>query len=128
MSSVANRAAFSIYRLFRLSPYRDTRACRVNDRKRETTAYSLVAYKEQQTLVFADGSAAAQEAQEEKHASHAQDDVDAGEQQRVGRHDFPESRGVHQHPHANPQEEGAPKLQEWERHKKSRLNRQLFKD
>lgn len=73
-----------------------------------------MAYKEQQTLVFTDGSAAAQEAQEEEHASHAQDDVDAGEQQRVGRHDFPESRGVHQHPHPDSQEEGAPQLQEQE--------------
>lgn len=73
-----------------------------------------MAYKEQQTLVFADGSAAAQEAQEEEHASHAQDDVDAGEQQRVGRHDFPKSRGVHQHPHPDSQEEGAPQLQEQE--------------
>lgn len=37
-------------------------------------------HKEQQTLVFSNGSTAAQEAQEEEHASHAQDDVDAGEQ------------------------------------------------
>lgn len=71
-----------------------------------------MAYKEQQTLVFADGSAAAQEAQEEEHASHAQDDVDAGEQQWVGSHDFPKSCGVHQHPHPDSQEEGAPQLPE----------------
>lgn len=73
-----------------------------------------MAYKEQQTLVFADGSAAAQEAQEEEHAAHAQDDVHAGEQKRVGRHDFPESRGVHQHPHPDSQEEGASQLEEQE--------------
>lgn len=87
--------------------------------KRETTAFKLVAYKEQQTLVFADGSAAAQEAQEEEHASHAQDDVDTSEQQRVCRHDFPESRGVYQHPHPDSKEEGAPQLEEQEagRHK-----------
>lgn len=67
-------------------------------------------HKEEQTLVFADGSTAAQEAQKEEHASHAQDDVDAGEKQGVGRYNFPEPRGVHQHPHAHSQEERAPQL------------------
>ncbi|TNN81996.1 hypothetical protein EYF80_007642 [Liparis tanakae] len=33
-------------------------------------------HKEEQTLVFADGSTAAKEAQKEEHAPHAQDDVD----------------------------------------------------
>lgn len=36
-------------------------------------------HKEEQTLVFTDGSTAAQEAQKEEHASHAQDDVDTSE-------------------------------------------------
>lgn len=69
-------------------------------------------HEEEKTLVFADGSAAAQEAQQEQHASHPQDDVDAGEEQRVGRDDFPEARGIHQHPHAHSQQEGAPQLVE----------------
>lgn len=70
------------------------------------------AHKEKKTLVLPDGSAAAQEAQEEQHAAHSQDDVDAGEEQGVGRYDFPESRGIHQHPHSHSQQEGAPQLME----------------
>ena len=69
-------------------------------------------YEEQQTLVLADGPAAAEEAQQEQHAPHGQDDVDPGEQQGVRRHNLPEARGVHQHPHPHPQEEGAPQLTE----------------
>lgn len=69
-------------------------------------------HKEEQTLIFTDGSTAAQEAQEEEHAAHAQDDVDAGEQQRVGCYYFPEPRWVHQHPHSHSQEERPPQLME----------------
>lgn len=69
-------------------------------------------HEEKKTFVFANGSAAAQEAQQKQHASHSQDDVDAGEQQGVGRYDFPESCGVHQHPDAHSQQEGAPQLME----------------
>lgn len=72
--------------------------------------FSRQTHKEEQTLVFANGSTAAQEAQEKEHASHAQDDVDTGEEQGVGRHDFPESCGVHQHPHTHSQEKRAPQL------------------
>lgn len=36
-------------------------------------------HKEEQTLVFTDGSTAAQEAEEKEHASHTKDDVDTGE-------------------------------------------------
>lgn len=36
-------------------------------------------HEEEQTLIFADGSTAAQEAQKEEHASHAKDDVDTSE-------------------------------------------------
>lgn len=39
----------------------------------------ILTHKEKQTLVLTDRSTAAQEAQEEEHSSHAQDDVDAGE-------------------------------------------------
>lgn len=67
-------------------------------------------HKEQQALVFADGPAAAQEAQQEQHASHGQDDVHAHEQQGVSRHDLSEAHRVHQHPHTNSQQEGATQL------------------
>lgn len=67
-------------------------------------------HKEEQTLVLPDGSAAAEEAQEEEHTSHGQDDVDASEQQGVGSDYFSEPRGVHQHPHPHSQEERAPQL------------------
>lgn len=69
-------------------------------------------HKEKKTFVFANGSAAAQEAQQKQHASQSQDDVDAAKQQRVGRYDFPESCGIHQHPHTHSQQEGAPQLME----------------
>lgn len=69
-------------------------------------------HKEEETLVFANGSTAAQEAQEKEHASHAEDDVDTSEQQGVSCYNFPESCGVHQHPHTHSQEERAPQLME----------------
>lgn len=69
-------------------------------------------HKEQETFVLPDGSAAAQEAQQEQHAAHGQDDVDAGEQQGVGRHDLPEAHRVQQHPDADTQQEGATQLGE----------------
>lgn len=69
-------------------------------------------HKHQQTLVLPDGSAAAQEAQQEQHTAHGQDDVDPGEQHRVGRHDLPEAHRVHQHPDTHTQQEGAPQLGE----------------
>ena len=71
-------------------------------------------HKEQETFVLPDGSAAAQEAQQEQHAAHSQDDIDPGEQQGVGRHDFPEAHRVHQHPNADAQQEGATQLGERE--------------
>lgn len=77
-----------------------------------TETYFVCTHEEKKTFVFANGSAAAQEAQQKQHASHSQDDVDAGEQQGVARYDFPESCGVHQHPDAHSQQEGAPQLME----------------
>lgn len=67
-------------------------------------------HKEEQTLVFADGSAAAEEAQQEEHAPHAQEDVDAGEEQGVGCYNLPEPCGVHQNPNSHSQEKGASQL------------------
>lgn len=58
-------------------------------------------HEEEQTLIFADGSTAAQEAQKEEHASHAQDDVDTSEQQGVRCYNFPEPCGIHQYPHSH---------------------------
>lgn len=72
----------------------------------------LSTHKEKKAFVFTNGSAAAQEAQQKQHASQSQDDVDAGKQQGVGRYDFPESCGIHQHPHTHSQQEGAPQLME----------------
>lgn len=77
-----------------------------------TETHFMCTHEEKKTFVFANGSAASQEAQQKQHASHSQDDVDTGEQQGVARYDFPESCGVHQHPDAHSQQEGAPQLME----------------
>lgn len=69
-------------------------------------------HKEQEAFVLPDGAAAAQEAQQEQHAAHGQDDVDPGEQEGVRRHDLPEAHRVQQHPDAHTQQEGAAQLGE----------------
>lgn len=73
---------------------------------------SVWTHEEQQTLVLPDGTAAAQEAQQEEHGAHGQDDVDAREEEWVGRHDLPEAHRVQQHPDAHAQQEGAAQLGE----------------
>ncbi len=70
-------------------------------------------HKKQQAFVFSYGSAAAQEAQQEKHAPHGQDDVDAREEKGVGCHYLPKTSGVHHDPNPNTKEEGATQLRRW---------------
>lgn len=55
-------------------------------------------HEQQQTLVFPNGAAAAQEAEQEEHGAHGQDHIDSGEEQRIGCYDLPESCRIHQHP------------------------------
>lgn len=85
LTSLSTKTAYKSILLFWLSVSRLTE--RIINTHTHTRASGNTAmfrlcqptHKEEQTLVFTDGSTAAQEAEEKEHASHTKDDVDTGE-------------------------------------------------